>query len=221
MVDVRACLLKVPYQRIHSIHSPVPKAMALTQRTWSQALVVSLMGIWLVEEGPHSAFAPCSMQRLPGGGRWATDERSVQLRAMDNIYSIFHPNLERGLSKEEKRACMDKLLEMASAQASAEGYALGKEVQDFHRRKGWSTKELKKWFEKHRNGLWCQLDISAAPQTARSQLTVISATVWGYRMEVHLSLTTTNTKIVVVKDLTNLKLFCAVAGIGYVKTLGQ
>lgn len=195
--------------------------MALTQRTWSQALVVSLMGIWLVEEGPHSAFAPCSMQRLPGGGRWATEERSVQLRAMDNIYSIFHPNLERGLSKEEKRACMDKLLEMASAQASAEGYALGKEVQDFHRRKGWSTKELKKWFEKHRNGLWCQLDISAAPQTARSQLTVISATVWGYRMEVHLSLTTTNTKIVVVKDLTNLKLFCAVAGIGYVKTLGQ
>lgn len=135
---------------------------------------------------------------------------------MDSVYSIFHPNLNGDLSKEDKRSHIAAIQEKAVAKAAQEGYVLSKEVEDFHKRKGWTTMQLKRWFSKHHAGLWCKLTISERKKS-NLQLCVIGAKVWGYDMEVHLSQTGTNSKVVVVKDLTNLKVFCAVAGIGYVK----
>ena len=132
------------------------------------------------------------------------------------VFSIVHPNFPGKLPNAEKKLRMETLLESATEKAQAEGYVLGTDARDFHKRKGWSTRDLKRWFEKNRDGLWCQLDFSVRSH-GRAQMTVISAPVWGYDMEVHLSQTQTGSKIVVVKDLINLKTFCAVAGIGYVK----
>lgn len=113
---------------------------------------------------------------------------------------------------------MDQLLQKAQASAAKEGYILSREVEDFHKRKGWSTRQLQQWFDRHQDGLWCRLSFSTCKK-GNKQMTVISAKVWDQQMEVHLSQTGTNTKIVVVKDLTNLKLFCSVAGIGYTKAI--
>ncbi|CAL1133624.1 unnamed protein product [Cladocopium goreaui] len=139
-------------------------------------------------------------------------------RAMDSVFSIVHPNFQGRLSDEAKRARMDELLQKATAKAAEEGYVLSREAEDFHKRKGWSTRQVQQWFDKHQNGLWCRLLFSARKKGNR-QMTVITAKVWDQEMEIHLSQADTNTKIVVVKDLTNLKLFCAVAGIGYTKTI--
>ena len=136
--------------------------------------------------------------------------------SMDSVYSIFHPNFPGAMSGAEKRSLMETLLSQAEEKAEEQGWRLGKDVQDFHKRKGWSTRELRRWFEKRRDGLWCRLDISVRGK-GKVQMTVISAPVWGYDMEVHLSQTQTGSKIVVVKDLINLRAFCAVAGVGYVK----
>ena len=142
----------------------------------------------------------------------------ISRRAMDSVFSIFHPNFQGRLSDEAKRASMDQLLQKAQASDAKEGYILSREVEDFHKRIGWSPRQLQQWFDKHQDGLWCRLSFSNCKK-GNKQMTVISAKVWEQEMEVHLSQTGTNTKIVVVKDLTNLKLFCSVAGIGYTKAI--
>ena len=139
---------------------------------------------------------------------------------MDSVFSIFHPNFQGRLSDEAKKARMDELLQKATAKAAEEGYVLSREAEDFHKRKGWSTRQVQQWFDKHQNGLWCRLLFSTRKKGNR-QMTVITAKVWDQEMEVHLSQADTNTKIVVVKDLTNLKLFCSVAGIGYTKAISK
>lgn len=83
-------------------------------------MVLSLMGIWLVEEGPHDVSFPCAAckKSLPLA---QPQKRGVFSCVRWTTSSIFQPNLESGLSKEE----------MVLAKASKEGYALGKEVQNF------------------------------------------------------------------------------------------
>lgn len=169
--------------------------------------VVALLG--LLCSCLHGASFTGSLPRSLSRG-------AVRRRALDSMFSIFHPNFPGLLTDGAKRARMDELVQKAKAKAAQEGYILGKDAEDFHKRKGWSTRQVQKWFEKHQNGLWCRLGFSSRKKGSR-QMTVISAKVWDQEMELHLSQADTNTKIVVVKDLTNIKLFCHVAGIGYME----
>ena len=173
--------------------------------------LVVLCGFLCLPGGPGLGFTG-SFPRYPSG--------VVRRQAMDSVFSIFHPNFPGRLSDEAKRARMDELLEKARSKAAEEGYVLSREAEDFHKRKGWSTRQVLQWFDKHQDGLWCRLLFSARKKGNR-QMSVITAKVWNHEMELHLSQADTNTKIVVVKDLTNLKLFCTVAGIGYTRTIFQ
>ncbi|CAE7839542.1 unnamed protein product [Symbiodinium sp. CCMP2592] len=165
--------------------------------------------------------APAMLVGLYHWRRWSpAREPSVVRLSMDSVYGSFHPNFPGAMSAAEKRSLMETLLAQAKDKAEEQGWKLGKDVQDFHKRKGWNTRELLRWIEKRREGLWCRLDISVRGKS-KAQLTVISAPVWGYDMEVHLSKVQTGSNIVVVKDLINLRTFCAVAGIGYVKAKKQ
>ncbi|CAE7904881.1 unnamed protein product [Symbiodinium sp. KB8] len=185
----------------------------------SMSALISLSLAFLTSSG-LALVAPTMLVGLYHWRRWSAKETSLARRSMDSVYSIFHPNFPGAMSGAEKRLLMETLLAQVKEKAEERGWRLGKDVQDFHKRKGWSTRELRRWFEKRRDGLWCRLDISVRGK-GKVQMTVISAPVWGYDMEVSLSPTQTGSKIVVVKDLINLRVFCAVAGIGYVKAKKQ
>ena len=66
---------------------------------------------------------------------------------MDSVFSIFHPNFQGRLSDEAKKARMDELLQKATAKAAEEGYVLSREAEGFHKRKGWSTRQVQQGFD--------------------------------------------------------------------------